>query len=114
MTDDDKTWRVWMKDEFDENPDSRDEDAMELRRDRSAWSITRIGRVLHCPYSIDDAEEAAEFYADYFHSERDGWECSWPVEFVVCDGDAYFVVSVDRDYNPTFSAAKSKPLVVSP
>lgn len=109
------TYRVWMKDEFDENPKSRDEDAMELRYgEHRSWTTTRIGRVLHCPHSIDDAEEAAEVYADYFHSERDGWECTWPVEFVVHDGAGYFVVSVDRDYDPTFNAAKSAPLEVTP
>lgn len=106
------TWRVWPKDEFDQNPKSRDEDAMELRHVRDTWTPTRVGRVLHCPYPINNADKAAELYADYFHSQHDGWECTWPVEFVVHDGSQYFAVSVDRDFDPTFSAGKSKPLEV--
>lgn len=107
-------WRVWPKDEFDacRDADERDDGAMELRIDRSVWSITRIGRVLHCPYSIDDAGEAAEYYADYFHSQRDGWECTWPIEFVVHDGSAYVVVEVERDMCPEFRGGRPKPLIV--
>ena len=58
-----------------------------------------------------DAKNAAETYADYFHGNRDGWECTWPVEFMVRDMETGTVerYSVDRDYDPTFSARKAKP-----
>jgi hypothetical protein len=55
---------------------------------------------------VMDAENAAETYAAYFHNNRAGYECSWPVEFLVRDMETNVVhsFSVDRDYDPTFSA----------
>ena len=58
-----------------------------------------------------DAENAAEVYADYFHGNRDGWDCTWPVEFMVRDMETGQVTrfSVEREYDPTFSAREVTP-----
>jgi hypothetical protein len=95
-------YRVWWKDEFEQQTDEERED--------SAW-VARGTESFFTPGQFappDDAEEAAELYADYFHSDRDGWENTWPIEFVVHDGEKFFIVSVDREYDPVFSASKPK------
>ena len=63
-----------------------------------------------------DAEDAAETYAEYFHNNRDGHECSWPVEFLVRDMATNVVhsFSVDRDYDPTFSAGGGDAVAPGP
>lgn len=99
-------YRVWWKEEFDQR------NAEE--RETSAW-IVPVRRGVLYPEMIsecDDVDEAAEEYAEYFHNNRDGWENTWPLEFVVHDGTNYFVVEVEREYDPTFSAYKAKPLKV--
>lgn len=52
------------------------------------------------------AEEAAE---DYFH-EHDGWECNWPLEFLILDitGKELGLFEVDMEAKPDFHAAKVK------
>lgn len=48
------------------------------------------------------AEEAAE----YCQNRRDGWEWSWPVVFVILDGEKEVGrFEVHRDYDPVFSAS---------
>lgn len=107
------TYRVWLKDDFDEgDADERDESAMELRYDYNVYTPTRIGRSLRCPCAIGDVREAAKVFADFFHAQRDGWECTWPVDFVVHDGAAYFVVEVERDMVPEFRGGKPRQIVV--
>lgn len=51
----------------------------------------------------DVAEEAAEVY----HRENDGWEDDWPVVFRIYppDSDKFVLISVDREYDPVFSAS---------
>lgn len=53
----------------------------------------------------DDLDFAAEEYAEYYHSNRDGWECSWPIVFYIADEDGKFLgrVSVERESRPHFS-----------
>lgn len=94
------SYRVWWHDEF---RDCKTDD----ERDDAAWPVPDR-RSFFNPDLVtpcEDIEDAAEQYAEYFHNNRDGWENSWPIEFVVHDGRAFHLVSVDRDYDPTFSAA---------
>lgn len=51
-------------------------------------------------------ECVGETYAEYFHDHRDGWECSWPMEFYIATMDDKFlgVVEVDRRSTPVFTA----------
>jgi len=99
-------FRVWRLDEFN------DYDADE--REDNAWTVPDQRGILYPENSVpcDDVREAAERYADYFHSHRDGWECTWPVEFVVHDGVGYFIVEVEREMVPDFHAGKPTPLHV--
>ena len=30
----------------------------------------------------DDIEYVAEVYAEHYHDNCDGWECSWPLEYM--------------------------------
>lgn len=58
------------------------------------------------PYYLSNvAEEAAE----HFHSKRDGWECSWPLQFTIIDdaGQEHRFI-VDRESVPQFRAAQMK------
>jgi len=57
------------------------------------------------PFVGDDLEWAASEYADYFHSNRDGWECSWPIVFSIADesGKLLAKVEVEREARPHFS-----------
>ena len=57
-----------------------------------------------------DAGDAAEAYADYVHSNRDGCESSWPLAFRVRSPDGSTAdFEVDREFVPEFSAAPIKP-----
>lgn len=107
-------FHVWLKDEFldCDDADERSDRAMELNYTPNDYTIRRVGRVLHHPYPVDDAKEAAEVYADFYHSQRDGWECTWPIAFVVYDGDCYVVIEVMRDFDPVFHAGKPEPLAL--
>lgn len=93
------TYRVWWKPEFDDC--KTDED-----RDEIAWHVPDEVGILDpsVRYPCNSAEDAAEKYADYFHNERDGYENTWPIEFVVNDGTRFFVVEVDREMVPEFRA----------
>lgn len=54
-----------------------------------------------------DAEEAAEKYADYFHYQRDGWECTWPLTFHVrCPDGTLEKYEVAREAVYEFNGAK--------
>lgn len=58
-------------------------------------------------FDIDDGEMLAEEAAADYHSEHDGWEAKWPLTINIHDGDGGPVVasfSVDREYEPVFSA----------
>ena len=52
----------------------------------------------------DDLEYVAEDFADYYHDNCDGWECSWPITFHIADenGKLLGVVEVDRETRPSF------------
>lgn len=68
--------------------------------------------VVYIPgYSLADAGDAAEAYADYAHDHRDGYECTWPLVFRVrCPDGSVEDFEVGRDFVTEFSAhpARSK------
>lgn len=101
------TMRVWCHDEFKDckNDEERDDRAWAVPDTKSFLYPERPG------VPCDDVEDAAEQYADHFHSHRDGWESTWPITFVVHDGKGFFLVEVDREFDPTFSAGRPKQLV---
>lgn len=96
---------VWLRDEFVDADDDE-------RADR-AWKVPDERGIFDPSYPCTDAEQAAERFAEHFHDQRDGWESSWPLEFVVFDGSSYFVVEVERETVPEFRASKPKPLSVN-
>lgn len=53
-------------------------------------------------------DDAAEQFAEHYHNRRDGWESSWPIEFVVHDGTNYHLVEVERRTVPEFHAGMPK------
>lgn len=81
-----------------------------------AWYTTDY----HGPYAIElgpgddladpsDQEAIAEKCAKDFHSNRDGFECSWPREFTLYaerDGSAIATFDVDLDVEPVFGARR--------
>ena len=58
-----------------------------------------------------DVEFAAESYAEHYHDNRDGWEASWPITFIVAkpNGEVVGKVEVDREARPHFSGRLIKP-----
>ncbi len=67
--------------------------------------------VVYVPsFSLGDASDAAEAYADYAHNNRDGYESSWPLVFRVrCPDGTTCDFEVNREYSPEFSASPVKP-----
>jgi hypothetical protein len=59
-------------------------------------------------WGADDVESLAEDAAADFHSEHDGWECTWPITFAIFSKDDVFIanVTVERDVEPVFNAYK--------
>ena len=50
-----------------------------------------------------DARDAVKLYADYFHSQCDGWECTWPITFRVrCPDGQVLDYEVEREMVPEF------------
>ena len=62
-------------------------------------------KCIHIAFTPMDAGEAAERYAEWCHSHRDGWEASWPLVFRVLSPDGTLTdFSVDRESRPIFAA----------
>ena len=54
--------------------------------------------------SIFDGGKAVDA-AENFWDNHDGWECSWPLDFVIYqDGEEKGTFSVEVESSPTFSA----------
>ena len=52
-----------------------------------------------------DLFDAAEICAADFHSQHDGWECEWPLTFIIYrDGVELGRLLVHRDTEPVFNA----------
>ena len=59
-------------------------------------------------FGSSDGEWLAEAAADDFHRRHDGWESSWPLDFVLmeADGSVIGTFSVERESVPQFSATR--------
>ena len=76
---------------------------------RAARGVVYVPSTVLC-----DAGDAAEAYADYVHSNRDGNESSWPLVFRVrCPDGTTADFEVDREFVPEFSAAPIRPATAS-
>lgn len=63
------------------------------------------GRVYTPGEASRDWELMAESCADDYHSNHDGWEASWPLEFRLYeDGAEVAHVTVDCEHRPSFQA----------
>jgi len=89
-----KSYKVWLLDEFEQ---CNDED----ERDDLAWSP----RVSQWQYAPNSPQHAAELYADYCHARRNGCEWTWPVDFVVTDGEQFWKLEVSREAVPEFTVS---------
>ncbi|MBF0675557.1 hypothetical protein [Pseudomonas sp.] len=56
----------------------------------------------------EDGEWIAEEAAADYHSEHDGWEARWPLKLMLWlpDGTEIGAFTVEREYEPVFSASK--------
>lgn len=63
----------------------------------------------------DEAEEAAELWADHFYRKRDGWEVdSWPLTCHVRNADGViYAVDVDLSYSVDFTACAAERIKTS-
>lgn len=59
---------------------------------------------------IHSGEGLSAEAASDFHSNHDGWECSWPLEFVILreDGSEVGRYLVERESEPVFYASRVK------
>lgn len=83
--------RAWKLYEFN-NCSSASAD----ERDDLAWAVPDCVGLLDPSVSwpVEDIGEAAEKFAQYCQSQRDGWEWTWPQTFVVCDGTRFLRIEV--------------------
>ncbi len=53
---------------------------------------------------FDDAEDVAVEAAEDYHSNHDGWESSWPIDFEIIDADGISLgtFEIDREAVPHF------------
>lgn len=79
-----------------------------------SYKVPRFGDhiVDEVPSSALSGRDLAKTAADDFHSNHDGWECSWPLEFVILreDGSEVGTYSVEREAEPVFYAYEVKVL----
>jgi len=59
-----------------------------------------------------ELESLADDAAEDYHSEHDGWETAWPIEFhLFADKEGKHLLgsfTVERDFEPVFSSTKVK------
>lgn len=62
--------------------------------------------------AADDADEAAEFHAEYVFNNRDGWEfmVNNSVPILVKDGDCLVKIDVYTELYPSFFARRKQDL----
>jgi hypothetical protein len=101
------SYKVWRADEGEE-----DGSAKTYPRTPPSPSANSVF-VSNDTWALDD-HDAVMTYADYCHSQRDGWEWSWPTDFLVRDMKTNTVqkFNVDREEVPEFHAGKG--VVVEP
>ena len=58
----------------------------------------------------EELEYVAEDCAEDFHSNHDGWDNDWPIEFVIADeaGEVLGTFNVHMEARPEFSAFKKE------
>jgi hypothetical protein len=57
----------------------------------------------------DDLSRCAEEAAEHYHSRRDGWEASWPVQIGVANGCSSEIHTVHRETSVSFCSHESVP-----
>lgn len=98
-------WRVWcLSWDEEEEHDGADVIAYDILQHDYNKRVPR-GIVYAPSTTLYDARGAAEAYADYVHSQREGYECTWPLKFRVRDqGGTTTDFEVDREFVPEFTA----------
>jgi hypothetical protein len=100
-------YRVWCLDWDDTEEDGSDV----VGYNPISTEPTGAKGVIPVPfYNLENGREAAEAYASYAHSHRDGWESSWPLRFRVRleDGSTQDF-EVEREMVPEFIAREVRP-----
>lgn len=98
-------YRAWCLSWDDTEEDGCDVVPYEGASPRGQRGVVHVSR-----FTLHDASDVAEAYADYVHDQRDGNESSWPLTFRVVSPDGSVQdFSVDRDYVTTFDASPVKP-----
>lgn len=66
--------------------------------------------VVDSPFGPSAGHHIATTCAEDFHTHHDGWDCSWPLEFVILreDGSEVGRYSIERDFQPEFYAYEVK------
>lgn len=65
---------------------------------------------LDVAYMFDfDWEYVAETCAEDFRSNHDGWDCTWPLTFVIKIGDEIRAFSVELEFDPVYFAVELPP-----
>lgn len=66
---------------------------------------------LESNFSDGNGKWLAEAAAEDYHRKHDGWESTWPIEFIIMrtDGSVIGKYSVDREYDPSFHATEVHP-----
>lgn len=101
-------FRVWVEDEFKQCRSAEEVEDL-------AWNAKVHSFFQDKMVDVDDVRAAAKAFAEHFHNRRDGWECTWPIKFVVHERDrGYFAVEVERETVPEFHAGKPVELVIAP
>ena len=102
-------YRVWCL-SWDET-EEHGADVVEYDILNHDYSTRERRGVVYVPSTVlSDASSAAEAYADYVHSARDGNESTWPLAFRVrCPDGLTADFEVDREFVPEFSALPYKP-----
>lgn len=106
-----KTYRVWCLSWEDAEEHGCDVVAYDIL---GPYPSDQRGVIHVADTVLLDAKDAAEVYADYAHSQRDGYEANWPLTFRVRSADGTIAdFEVDRDFVTEFHAApvKVKPVV---
>ena len=103
-----KTYRVWCLSWEDDESHGADVVGYDILSHDYNKRAPR-GVVYVSNTTLYDAKAAAEAYADYVHSARDGNEATWPLAFRVhCPDGSTEDFEVDREFVPEFSATPIK------
>lgn len=84
------SYRVWLAEETDDEGKTYPRVPSSSSADIDSWATSE--------------SEAVRLYAEHCHNQRDGWEWSWPIEFLVRDEETKKVLlfDVERETVPEF------------